>query len=272
MNTSRETAVHIGDIKIQPVFDGSTWELASDMLARPGVADPWSCHPGVVDQHGRLNFEVGGFLIRTGERVILVDTGLGTIDKGHHRGGRFLKSLASHGVDPADVTDVLFTHLHYDHVGWATQQGRVVFPRATYRVHAADWAHFVESPQSLKGAIRKLSPLRKQLEPFDADGPLAPGVDVQHTPGHTPGSSVYIVSSGDQRALLLGDTVHTVAELAERDWIGLVDIDPDEASKSRNAIADEVADTTDLVAAAHFTGLRFGRVITAQGRRAFHFV
>jgi glyoxylase-like metal-dependent hydrolase (beta-lactamase superfamily II) len=264
--------VKVGQIDIQPVWDGSTWAPADRMLDRPGVADPWACHPGVVDDQGQLHFEVGGFLIRTRDRVVLVDTGLGTINKGQHVGGRFLDSLAAYGVRPEQVTDVLFTHLHFDHVGWATQQGRVVFDNATYRVHAADWTHFVESPDALEGARRKLAPLSGHLEPFSTDGPVVPGVDARHAPGHTPGSAVYVVSSGSARALLLGDTVHTVAELAERDWVGLVDLDRETASAVRNAIADEAAATGDPVAAAHFPGLRFGRVVTAEGKRRFQFV
>jgi glyoxylase-like metal-dependent hydrolase (beta-lactamase superfamily II) len=101
---------------------------------------------------------------------------------------------------------------------------------------------------------------------------VVPGVDARHAPGHTPGSAVYVVSSGSARALLLGDTVHTVAELAERDWVGLVDLDRETASAVRNAIADEAAATGDPVAAAHFPGLRFGRVVTAESKRRFQFV
>jgi glyoxylase-like metal-dependent hydrolase (beta-lactamase superfamily II) len=154
-------------------------------------------------------------------------------------------------------------------VGWATKKGEVVFPRATYRVHAADWAHFVESPDADPGALRKLTPLRERLETFDTDGALAPGLSARHTPGHTPGSTVYVLADGDERALLLGDVVHSVVELHERDWQAVFDVDPVAASAVRNAIADEAADAGDLVVGAHFPGLRFGRVVTASGHRTF---
>lgn len=264
--------MRIGGIDIQAIRDGSTWEPADSMLTRPGVSDPWSCHPEVVDEHGRIVMEVGGFLIRTADRKILVDAGLGTIQKGRHQGGAFLRSLAETGTAVEDVTDVVFSHLHYDHVGWSTQKGRVVFPNATYRVHEDDWNHFVESDQALEGAVRKLSPLREQLELFSADTTLAPGLDTRHTPGHTPGSTVYIVSDQGRRALLLGDAVHTVAELAEPDWHSLIDQNPAQASENRNAIADEVCDTADLVTAAHFPDFGFGRVVTTEQGRRFHFL
>ncbi|MDT7637288.1 MAG: hypothetical protein QOC83_1576 [Pseudonocardiales bacterium] len=259
----------VGDIEILPVFDGVGREVAAEVLTRPGVDDPWACHPGCVDADGVLRLPLGGFLVRTGDRVVLVDAGVGGINNGKYSGGGFLDSLRGHGVGPEDVTDVVFTHLHFDHVGWSTRKGAVVFPNATYRAHAADWAHFVTASDAEAGAVRKLGPLEPQLALFDADGPLAPGVDARHTPGHTPGSTVYVVSSGGERALLLGDVVHSVVELAEPDWEAVFDVDPAAARAARNTLADEVADTPDLVIGAHFPELRFGRVLRAGGDRRF---
>lgn len=258
----------IGQIEILAVSDGTGRE-PPEVLTRPGVDDPWSCHPDALGADGMLHLDLGGFLVRTGDRVVLVDAGVGMIDNGKYVGGRLLDSLRAHGVMPADVTDVAFTHLHFDHVGWATRKGEVVFPNATYRAHAADWAHFVDAPDAAPGAVRKLKPLTDRLETFDREVTLAPGLTARPAPGHTPGSTVYVVSSGAARALLLGDVVHSVVELAERDWEAVFDIDPVAASAVRNALADEAANSADLVAGAHFPGLCFGRVVTAVGNRAF---
>lgn len=259
----------IGTIQVLPVLDGTGREPAAEVLTRPGVPDAWACHGDQLDEHGTLHLDLGGFLVRTGDRTVLVDAGVGTIDNGRYAGGRFLDSLRGHGVAPEDVTDVVFTHLHFDHVGWATRKGAIVFPNATYRVHEADWAHFVDSPDADPGAVRKLTPLTERLETFDADTVLAPGLSTRHTPGHTPGSTVFVVADGDERALLLGDVVHSVVELYERDWEAVFDVDPVAARAVRNAVADEVADSTDVVVGAHFPGLRFGRVVTAFGNRTF---
>ncbi|MDQ4115579.1 MAG: MBL fold metallo-hydrolase [Actinomycetota bacterium] len=265
--------MRIGSIEILPVRDGTGRETATDVLTRPGMApsEAWSCHADQLDDEGGLHLPLGGFLVRTGDRVVLVDVGVGAIDNGKYRGGGFPDALQALGVRPEEVTDVVFTHLHFDHVGWATRKGEVVFPEATYRVHADDWAHFVEAPDADPGAVRKLSPLASRLETFTGDGALAPGLSARHTPGHTPGSTVYVVSDpgAPQRALLLGDAVHSVVELAERDWEAVWDVDPAAASAARNGIADEVADTDDLVVGAHFPDLAFGRVVTTSGRRRF---
>ncbi|WP_067650642.1 MBL fold metallo-hydrolase [Nocardia harenae] len=262
----------VGSIEILPVVDGTGRELATGMLNRPGVPDAWACHAEQLDADGVLVFPLGGFLVRSGDRTVLVDAGAGAIANDRYTGGRFLDGLRGYGVAPEDVTDVVFTHLHFDHVGWATRGGRIVFPRATYRVHEADWAHFVTAPDALPGAVRKLAPLAPQLELFGSDGPIAPGIDARHAPGHTPGSTVYVVSDRGERALLLGDVVHSVVELGERDWEAWFDVDPAAASRVRNEIADEVADTPDLVVGAHFPELAFGRVITAGGDRMFRAV
>ncbi|MEU9624525.1 MBL fold metallo-hydrolase [Streptomyces sp. NPDC048155] len=259
----------VGDIEVLPVVDGMGTEVAADILTRPGVDDPWACHSEHLGADGTLQLPLGGFCVRTGDRTVLVDAGVGDFDDGKYSGGGLIASLSAHGIEPRDVTDVVFTHLHFDHVGWATHDGAIVFPNATYRAHQADWEHFVAGPAADSRAVGKLSPLEPQLELFDADFTVAPGLDARHAPGHTPGSTIYVVSSGGQRALLLGDVVHSVVQLGKRDWQVIWDVDPAAASAVRNRIADQVADTEDLVVASHFPAMRFGRVITSGGPRRF---
>ncbi|MFC5140445.1 MBL fold metallo-hydrolase [Actinomycetospora rhizophila] len=260
--------MRVGDLEIVPVIDGTGRERAREVLTAPG-GDRWACHPDRLDAHGNLELTLGGFLLRTGDRLVLVDAGVGRIHNDHYAGGGFPDALAALGVTTDEVTDVVFTHLHFDHVGWATSRGEVVFDRATYRVHEADWAHFVEAADADPGAVRKLAPLRERLATFDAEHTVAPGLDARPTPGHTPGSTSYVVSSRGERALLIGDVAHSVVELEEPDWQAVFDVDPVAAQAVRHRLADEVADTGDLVAAAHFPGLAFGRIVTVSGRRRF---
>ena len=265
--------MQVGKLLIEPVHDGVAREKARVLLSYTGTEqDPWAPHRRFLDDDGTLELAMGGFLVRTGERLVLVDAGVGRIDNPKYEGGALLRSLAELGVTPADVTDVVLTHLHFDHVGWATQRGEVVFPRATYRCHAADWSHFVDGPAPEAGSVRKLSPLAGQLELFDADTTLAPGIDVRHAPGHTPGSAIVIVSSGEERAVLLGDVVHCPVEMMEDDWQMIFDVDPALAARTREALARELEGTDVPVAAAHFPGLRFGRLLRGTGRRGWTFL
>ena len=264
--------MNVGDLLVQPVHDGVARYSATDLLRYTGpVDDPWAQHREFLDGDGTLELTLGGFLVATGDRLVLVDAGVGRFDNGIFAGGRLLESLAALGFGPGDVTDVLFTHLHFDHVGWATQRGEIVFPRATYRCHEADWAYFVSGPAALEGAVRKLSPITERVEAFGTDTTIAPGVDVRHAPGHTPGSAVVVLSSGDDRALLLGDAVHCPVELLEDQWEMVFDVDPALATRTRETLARELEGSDIPVAAAHFPGMRFGRLLPGRGIRRWAF-
>ncbi len=264
--------MRVGDLEIIPVHDGWARVPAAEMLRFTGGRDePWQPHEQFLADDGSLELSLGGFLVRTGDRVVLVDAGVGRIDNERYHGGQFLESLAAVGVGPDDVTDVVFTHLHFDHVGWATQKGSVVFPRATFRCHAADWDHFVAGPAPEAGSVKKLSPLTDRLDLFGDDASPAPGITVRHAPGHTPGSAIIVVSDGTERALLLGDVVHCPVELLEDEWTMLMDVDPALAARTREALAKELEGSDLPVAAAHFPGLRFGRLLAGQGRRHWTF-
>lgn len=264
--------VQVGEITIDPVMDGTgrfaptEAYLATGGGTRGTDPDDWAPHRDLLDADGLLALAIGGFLVRTADRVVLVDTGLGDLDTGTMRGGRLLENLAGLGVAADQVTDVILTHLHFDHVGWTTRKGAVVFENATYRCDAHDWSHFV-GPDP--GATKKLRPLESRLEVFDGSGPLLPGIDRLAAPGHTPGSTILVVSSGVDRAMLLGDVVHSAVELLDDEWAGMGDVDPALAQRTRVALAKELEGSDIPVAAAHFPDMVFGRLLVGQGRRSF---
>jgi len=193
-----------------------------------------------------------------------------------------MQSLLALGVRPEDVTDVALTHLHFDHVGWASDGERPLFPNATYRCHRADWDFFLGTDpyddslgvQLMGGqrAIEVLPAVADRVETWgDGDETVLPGIDVRDAPGHTPGSTILTVSSGAERALLLGDVVHCPVELLENDWDAIGDVDPALAARTRAALAREMEGKDIPMAATHFEGLRFGRLLEATGRRSWVF-
>src|SRR6478752_9471018 len=133
--------MQVGSIDITPVLDGTGLEPRTAVVGRE-VDVEWDCPAHPLDEQGRLTLDYGGHLIRSAGRTILVDAGIGTARTVHASGGQLPGSFRRLGVDFDEVTDVVFTHLHFDSVGWATQKGKVTFPNATYRVHIADWEHF----------------------------------------------------------------------------------------------------------------------------------
>jgi len=261
--------MQIGDVGVEPIYDGVMRAPATAFYGGTST-EQWAPHQRFLEPDGMIRFDIGGFLVRgPGERLVLVDAGLGPRSGlirdglGNFQGGDLLESLAALHVHPADISDVLFTHLHFDHVGWASQEGAAVFPNATYRCDERDWDHFRDNER----VQPVLGPIEERLETWDASGPLLPGIDTMTAPGHTPGSTILVMSSGSSRGLLLGDVVHCPVELLDDEWAGVGDVDAELAKRTRAALAREIEGTDTPVAAAHFPGLVFGRLLAAQGRR-----
>ena len=270
--------MQIGTVTVEGVSDGSLQAPPTLMFNKSD--QDWLQHSQFLDKEGMLPIEMGGFLVRSGERLALVDTGIGP-RADPDRTGRFMKNLTALGVHPSEITDVVLTHLHFDHLGWATDGERRLFGNATYRCHEADWDFFMGSVPfddslavSLMGgraSSELLPPIEDRLETWSGDGRILPGVDVRSAPGHTPGSTVIVISSGTERAMLLGDVVHCPAELLSDDWEMIGDVDAQLARRSREALARELEGSDIPAAATHFPGLRFGRLLAAEGHRQWTF-
>lgn len=271
--------MRLGDaMTIEAVSDGS-------MLAQPtrtfaASEESWLPHRDLLDERGLYVLEMGGFLVRTEERTVLVDLGIGPFSH-PRRTGTFLLSLAALGVGPSDVTDVVLTHLHFDHVGWASDGEQPTFPNAVYRCHQADWDHFMgANPCDESGGVaimggrlaaHNLTPITSQLETWSNDVTVVPGIAVRSTPGHTPGSTVIALESGAERAVLLGDVAHCPLELVSEEWEFFGDLDRELARRSRETVARELEGTTIRAAGAHFPGMQFGRLLRVEGKRQWRF-
>jgi glyoxylase-like metal-dependent hydrolase (beta-lactamase superfamily II) len=304
--------MRIGELTVDAVKDGMLtldyrmmWPNKSESdFVRDGALVP--LHDGMV------SIDVGAFVVRSGERVILIDAGSGPalapgemagasvedpapdlvdyLERSGRAGnaatsaievlasaviehGELMASLESLGVRPDDVTDVVLTHLHHDHVGWVAVDGTPMFPRAEYYCDERDADFFVGPdptdeaiPRICWGAMSatvRLAPVLDRMKMWSDDTTIAPGVSILRTPGHTPGSSVVVLSSGTDRALLLGDVVHCPLEMLDDDWHALVDVDPVTAQRTRDALFREI-DGDTVLGAPHFPGLEFGRVLPGE--------
>ena len=183
----------VGAVTIEGVSDGSI-QVPPTPLFNKSDQD-WLQHSQFLDEDGMLPIEVGGFLLRTGGHLVLVDTGIGP-NAVPGRTGMFMRNLDTHGVRPSQITDVVLTHLHFDHLGWATDGHRRLFDHATYRCHEADWEFFMgtnpfddSQAVSLMGgraSSELLPPVLDRLETWSEDGTILPGIDVRAAPGHSP--------------------------------------------------------------------------------------
>ena len=224
------------------------------------AAEVFSAHAEAFTLDGHLEFPVGAFLVRSRDRVVLVDAGAGPRDS-WMKSGMLLQNLRELGVATTDITDVVYTHLHWDHIGWASQKGDATFGRARHHCHEADWNHFYGRQP---GATKRLKPIESRFEFWSSDRTVVPGVDVVHAPGHTPGSSVVVVSGSKSKVALLGDVVHCPFQLSDSEVGFVSDFDPGLAALTRGAIARELEDQGIESTGAHFPNMSFGRMFDAD--------
>jgi glyoxylase-like metal-dependent hydrolase (beta-lactamase superfamily II) len=262
---------NVGEIEVRVLADGSFTVPPTAYFG--GTTDAQSEeHQRWMDHDGKLVFPFGCFLVRTAGRTVLIDTGLGEQSMGPATGGALLSELASEGVRPTDIDTVFVTHLHADHVGSCalTFEGalRVTFPNATYRWTSDEQAYWSTPKPEHRFARRDIfEVVTPRWQAADPGSAVAPGVDVVALPGHTPGHAGVVVSSGGERAFILGDAIGCPVQLEEPEWSGLGDLDPRLARKTQEALAREVEGTGALVGASHFPGLAFGRVLRGEGKR-----
>jgi len=212
-----------------------TGDFALDGGAMFGVVPKnlWSKAYHAPDEQNRIPMKACALLVRGSfhgkERVILIDTGngnkfpekLAAIYKIDHSRTSLERSLAAHSVAPADVTDVILTHLHFDHAGGATSLvgGKIVpkFPNAKYYVqkdHLA-WAQSPADKDRASFMKDDFEPLRAEglLELVDGDGELFEGITLVQAHGHTSALQTIKIQRGEQKIFYPADLIPTTAHV-----------------------------------------------------------
>jgi glyoxylase-like metal-dependent hydrolase (beta-lactamase superfamily II) len=226
------------------------------------------------------------WLLRSEGKTILIDTGVGNHKERpyspvwSHLNTDFLGNLARAGVRPEDVDLVVNSHLHVDHVGWNTylddRTWVPTFPNATYLMPRADF-DFWNPANDHRARLGRgnqnvfedsVAPVHEASQTllWENSFRIDKNLKLDLAPGHTPGSSVVTLESGTDRALFVGDLLHSPLQIVEPDTNSCFCEDPAEASATRRRLLGWAADTNALVLPAHLGG-HGGAEVVRDGNR-----
>ena len=276
--TPRVQARALGSATLSTVSDGSL-VLPGSFIFEPMPKDDLA---PILSEYGisseRLEPECNLALYQDGTNTVLFDVGSGPDFM--PSAGSVLDSLDAAGIAPEDVTHVVFTHAHPDHIwGLIDDFDEPVFYEASYMMGRAEWDYWW-NPETVNtigdaraafavGAKRRMEYIEDTVEFFDAGQEILPGIAALSTPGHTPGHMAFEVRSGGDSALVVGDAIgnHHVA-FARPDWPSGSDQDAETAITSRTMLLDRLANEQVPVVGFHLPGGGMGRVeATGNGYR-----
>lgn len=185
----------------------------------------------------RIRLSIQPLLVRDGSRVLLFDTGAG--DAPYAQAGRLPEALRAASIAPSEITDVFISHGHFDHVGGLlTRAGTPAFPNARIHVSAPEW----EAMKADRDQAVLVSVVAPQVEPFAPNATLLPSVTAVEIRGHTPGHSAYLIGSGPDRLLYIGDAAHhSVVSVQRPEWTIAWDDGSTVAQASRQALLEHAS-------------------------------
>lgn len=239
--------------------------------------------PKYVSPEGHLLMAVQAVLVEAPGLKLVVDTCIGNdkprrMTRGIGLKTGFLQRLEAAGWTRDDVTAVVCTHLHIDHIGWNTmlEDGRWVptFPRARYLMSSKEyefWAQDEEDDEQVAAMGDSVQPLFDAglVQLVESDHVLTPEVRLLPSPGHTPGHVSVAIESRGQRAVITGDMMHHPCQIARPELLARFDSDHDAALATRQRLLAEWADQPVLVVGTHFVAPAGGFIRSELGGYRF---
>ncbi len=208
-----------------------------------------------ADENNAVKLTMRCLLVDQGEHKILIDAGVGNhyTDKiqrnnGHEQTDALPASLAQYGYTPEDITDVVFTHLHWDHSNGAVlnQSGelKLLFPRATHWCSKTQWGHAkisnIREQAAYYPKILRFLKTEGNLQLVEKEGELFSGFQVRLFNGHTPGQMIPLIKSEGKTVVFTGDLIPTAAHVPLL-WIAAYDLFPVTAMQEKEEFLKEVA-------------------------------
>lgn len=271
----------VGDVEIASIVEVYGFEDDISMLlpeATPQYLQQFGwLVPHFATPEGRMIISFQCFVLRSKGRTVMIDTCIGNdrqreFDVFCNLQSTFLEDLAAAGFPAEEVTDVLCTHLHFDHVGWNTRlvEGKWVptFPQARYLFGRAEYQHWLHLRDT--GGYHHLDHLTDSIDPvveaglveyIDPDFRLTSEVSLIATPGHTPGHVSVLIESRGQSAVITGDLMHNPVQIAVPGTEARFDMDKTQAARTRVEFVRRFNGTDTLVIGSHFADPTAGHIV-----------
>lgn len=195
-------------------------------------------------------------LVDTGERKILIEAGVGNHypekvrkNNGHEDTDAIEKSLAEKGFSVDDITDVLFTHLHWDHCNGAVINDngilKLQFPKAKHWCSKKQWEHSkisnIREQAAYYPEILNFLKTEGNMQLVDGECELFAGISVRMFDGHTPGQMIPFITSGEKTYVYMSDLIPTAANIPIV-WLAAYDLYPVTAMEEKEKFLKEVAE------------------------------
>ncbi|WP_370964831.1 MBL fold metallo-hydrolase [Enterobacter wuhouensis] len=266
--------VQVGSVIVTSFTDGSVAQDLHKLLRRTSEQNTDSLLAKNA-QTNPVEASINVYYFALPGHKVLVDTGSGQLF-GPGNGGRLMESLATQGIKPEDITDILLTHAHSDHAGGLVKDGQRVFSNARVFVGKPDIDFFFNEENQKKTGYSQnfFDVARKTLKPyldagkvqsFSGTEALLPGITGTVHPGHTPGSAFYTLESKGEKVTFVGDIIHVAAVQFPQPNITIVyDQDQDGAARVRNHAFADFVENRDLIAAPHLPFPGIGYVMKGE--------
>ena len=272
----------LGNLDLRILSDGQFYQDAGAVFGIvPRVMWERAAQPTLDEQH-RLSLGLNSVLVRSHEKLILIETGVGDKEGPRRQAtplaeGNLLAELAALDIGPEQVDVVINTHLHADHCGWNTrtsEEGALVptFPRARYLIQRGEWEAAIEPNERTRATYlsENLLPLEEAglLELVDGELAVTPEVTIIPTPGHTEDHASVVLTSGGETAIYIGDMVQHGVQLERTAWVSAFDILPLVAMETKKRIVERAIREQALVVSVHCPYPGLGHLTRSEdGRR-----
>jgi glyoxylase-like metal-dependent hydrolase (beta-lactamase superfamily II) len=265
--------MRIGNVEIMAVQDAGPKAPLKALFPHCSDAD-WEPHKHWNTPDGQFcDMSITQYVVRSGGKTILIDTGIGAKDRPFFPNGRLPEALPEAGVPLDSIDIVACSHMHIDHVGWhTTKQGDAyvpTFPKSTLVFVKDEWEYFTgpegrEQPHIVDCVL----PIKDSadIELVGSEHQLTDEITLFPAPGHTPAHSTFLINSAGERGIIWGDLCHHPAQVTEL-WSPMFDLDPVQSRESRDRVLQRIEDEDLRVAAGHFPHPGFGRVERVDGKR-----